>query len=237
MRILIGLMVTFVLVGCGYKKETIPSAGCTSTADCSEGEFCAFNGTNDSADCEDNPTWVDTAGNPCSDFVSAQGYCSMVAGAEANCPASCGLCPSGSTGSCVPIPEENEAEELPGALADIEPSVILATESQQATHVGKACAEFPGFCHDIEAEAPGFCDDAGGIEASGYCDGNQAIKCCLAVPCTAKLSADATEYAQGVCMGTKETVSGSGLVCDGVLETKNNDCPNTYDGSVGCCTF
>ena len=75
-----GYMILFVvlgLLGCEYEttpEDLVPGSGAAASS------------------CEDSLTWTDSDGNPCSAFAALQEYCPGIAGAEANCPVSCGIC-------------------------------------------------------------------------------------------------------------------------------------------------
>jgi len=78
MKSLLNLVMILCLVGCEY--ETAPEDLVPGSAGPAE------------MSCEDSLTWTDSDGNPCSAFAALQEYCPGIAGAEANCPVSCGIC-------------------------------------------------------------------------------------------------------------------------------------------------
>ena len=87
-----GYMILFVvlgLLGCEYEttpEDLVPGSGAAASS------------------CEDSLTWTDSDGNPCSAFAALQEYCSGIAGAQDNCPVSCGLC----------VPEVADSTPEPG---------------------------------------------------------------------------------------------------------------------------
>ena len=210
------------LFGCDSDEE---EGGCTTNADCAEGEMCEMAAAA-AAEEGDDASLTDAAEGEAAAQAAAAG--GDLAGAAAG--GLLGGDDSAAAGTCVEMPEVVE----PVVVEDITASQELDAAGDEADHVGKACKTVEGFCHDEAAEAENFCSDNGGVVTSGECDGKAASVCCEALPCTAKMSDDATEYAEGVCVGTKETRSGEAFACAGTLNTDNNDCPNNGD-LVGCC--
>ena len=129
MKGLLNLAMILCLVGCEYEtapEDLVPGSGSAAT--------------NAASSCEDNQVWTDTDGNPCSAFAELQEYCSVVAGAEANCPVSCGL--------CVPAPANDTRSSEPGGLCADNPSW---TDSD-----GNPCSAFAAlqeFCSQIVGAA------------------------------------------------------------------------------------
>ena len=212
------------LFGCDSDEE---EGGCTTNADCAEGEMCEMAAAAEAADDEEGGVADAAEAEAAAQAAEAGG--DIAAAATGSILG--GDDSSAAAGTCVPMPEVVEPEPVD----DITASVDLMTDGEEADHVGKACATVAGFCHDEAAEAENFCADSGGTVTSGECDGKAASVCCEAIPCAAKMSPDATEYVEGVCVGTKETRSGEAFACEGTLNTDNNDCPNTGSALVGCC--